>query len=181
MFVQSITLISNEAHSSETMHNKQCMWCNQTLNSRLVSERIPLWFTDFTDHSNNNKKNWPEMFLVISLGDYLVKNRFVYGAKQIFCSACGSSISQAIYGKIKAYVDSGCVCSLIEPVNMPHMWPDALKCYWNFHTRACCFRFTVIPKKTEIHLFCWLLVVSIQNKCGISMTNQTANTKKHKA
>ncbi len=67
------------------------------------------------------------MSLMISLGDYLVKNRFVYRAKHIFfCSACGSSISQAIYGKIKAYVNSGCVFSLIEPVNMPHMWPDAL-------------------------------------------------------
>lgn len=185
MFVQSINLISNEAHSSETMNNKQCMWCNQTLHSRLVSEQIPLCFTDFTDHKKKKKSNWPEMSLVISLGDYLVKNRFVYRAKHIFCSACGSSISQAIYGKIKAYVNSGCVFSLIEPVNMPHMWPDALKCHWNkqeclgnFHTRACSFRFTVIQKKKQKYIcspgYC-------RFKINVESANQTANTKKHEA
>lgn len=137
------------------------------MNSRLVSEQIPLRFNDLTDHLK--KKNWPEMSLVISLWDYLVKNRFVYWAKHIFCSACGSSISQTIYGKIKAYVNSSCVFSLIEPVNMPHMWPDALKCHWNkqeclgnIHTRACCFRFTVIQKNRNT--FVCLVIGCVDSK-----------------
>lgn len=149
------------------MNNKQCLWCNQKMNSRLVSEQIPLRFNDLTDHLK--KKNWPEMSLVISLWDYLVKNRFVYWAKHIFCSACGSSISQTIYGKIKAYVNSSCVFSLIEPVNMPHMWPDALKCHWNkqeclgnIHTRACCFRFTVIQKNRNT--FVCLVIGCVDSK-----------------
>lgn len=108
-----------------------------------------------------------------------------------FCSACGSSISQAIYGKIKAYVNSGCVFSLIEPVNMPHMRPDALKCHWNkqeclgnFHTRACSFRFTVIQKKKQKYIcsgywLCrfkinvesaWLIKLQIQRNMRLRFT-----------
>lgn len=159
------------------------------MNSRLVSEQIPLRLADLTNHLKKKKKLAWNVFSDITGRLFSEKQVCLLSKTHFFCSACGSSISQTIYGKIKAYVNSSCVCSLIEPVNMPHMWPDALKCHWNeqeclgnIHTRACCFRFTVIQKKQKyicssryrVH---WFKIN--QKHRGIGTTNQTANWKKY--